>query len=150
MKWTFETSNARTARFKQFNLSCRQPNQGNQIIHVVVRGRVIALIQSVSLNLRSPHARVGRSWAVGREAVSRVPGENLLVVARPGPPLVLGSLPDWEHLRLLGQGGPGLGGCRTEARRRAFSAGRVLLAFPSSSFVSLACLQQISCLSLFN
>ena len=30
-----------------------------------------------------------------------VPGGRLLVVARPGPPLVLGRLPDWEHLRLL-------------------------------------------------
>ena len=49
---------------------------------------------------------MGRSWAVGREAVAWVPGGVLPVVAQPVPPLPLGRLPDWEPLRLLqGQGG---------------------------------------------
>ena len=48
MEGNIRTSDIRTARFKQLSLSCRQPNQGNRMIHVVVRGRVITLIQPVS------------------------------------------------------------------------------------------------------
>ena len=97
-------SDIRTARFKQLSLSCRQPNQGNRMIHVVVRGRVITLIQPVS-HFRSPQVRVGRSWAVGREAVAWVPGGGLPAVAQPVPPLLLGRLPDGEPLLLLLVGG---------------------------------------------
>ena len=49
---------------------------------------------------------MGRSWAVGREAVAWVPGGGLPAVAQPVPPLLLGRLPDGEPLLLLlGRGG---------------------------------------------
>ena len=47
MEGNIRTSEIRAAVCKQLSVSFRLPNQENQMIHVVVRGRVITLIHSV-------------------------------------------------------------------------------------------------------